>query len=302
MTLPEKYQEKVTFNDVLSRHAQDEKIAFAGDWHGNSLWANTVVRYAASQGITLIVQAGDFGIWSNNNGKRYLHRLNATCEEYGVDIAFIPGNHEDWARLEKLWSNPKNQDADGNKQPISFQGDRIWGIPRGYRWEINGVSFMGFGGAASIDFETRTKGYDWWEEELPSWDEVNAAVADGYVDVIVGHETVDADFSVDSVRQILSSNPMGWSKVALSYSAVSRARVTRLFTEVQPRLYVHGHMHAFGYTENSLNDEYSSNVLSLHMDGVARNAVVFDLDDFKAHQHVIEHPNGISLLEPPKNV
>jgi len=39
------------------------KVAIAGDWHSNALWAARAIKTAADNGHTLLLQLGDFGLW-----------------------------------------------------------------------------------------------------------------------------------------------------------------------------------------------------------------------------------------------
>ena len=77
------------------------RAVFAGDWHGNLLWATSRIQSIGSSGVKTILHVGDFGIWPGASGKRYLQGVENTCERHDVDILITPGNHEDWG------ANPK---------------------------------------------------------------------------------------------------------------------------------------------------------------------------------------------------
>ncbi len=39
------------------------RVVFAGDWHGNLLWATSRIQSIGSSGVKTILHVGDFGIW-----------------------------------------------------------------------------------------------------------------------------------------------------------------------------------------------------------------------------------------------
>lgn len=141
--------------------------------------------------------AGDFGgVWYGVNDK--VHRK---AEDYNLDelndrsftTLFVPGNHENYARLMsdefpvKKWSG-------GMVKEIRSS---IYMLMRGEIYEIDGAKFFAFGGASSHDVKDgildggdpdwqtkakqlnrqgkymyRIKGISWWEEELPTEEEM----------------------------------------------------------------------------------------------------------------------------------
>lgn len=191
------------------------EVVFAGDWHGNALWAVSRIQSIGSSGPVTILHVGDFGIWPGPSGKRYLQTVENVCARHDVDILITPGNHEDWARLTALWDNPKNLD------------------PK-------------FGGAASVDKHYRVEGVSWWPEEMPSEADVAYAVAGGPVDVLITHDSPEPQWCIPAVRDTLILNPHGWPQDSLTWAGLARARVNHVFESVQPRLLVHGHHHVWG--------------------------------------------------------
>lgn len=269
------------FTRSLLAHASDETVTLAGDWHGDWGWGTEVVQKTAERGASLILHLGDFGVDSSNRGKKFLLKLDKACEEAGVDIWVTPGNHEDWARMERLWDNPKRRDHWGDRLPLDLGTNHIFILPRGYRFELNGVSFLSFGGAASVNFDWLSKGSNWWPEEMYSQDEVDEAARSGYADVLLVHESPDERYAVSNVRHVLSHNPMGFSIEGLSYSAVSRKRITNLAERVKPRLLAHGHMHTFGQRWITWPDsDQESTVLSLNEQRAATNLAILNLASF----------------------
>lgn len=268
--------------NLINRHLKDERVMLAGDWHGQALWAQKKIAQAAKEGVSLILHVGDFNVWPGARGKKYLLEIERACATHNVDILVTPGNHEDWGRLTMLWDNPRHQDENGRHQPLGLFTEHVRILPRGYRFSINDVSFVSFGGAASVDFDVRTKDRDWWVEELYSWADVEEVSAGGYADIMITHETPNPPYAVPKVKQIIASNPMGFSREGLSYSAVSRNRLTVAMENVKPKLLAHGHMHVADEAEILLpNADYSTLVVSLQKDFEEGNTKIIDLEQFK---------------------
>ena len=147
----------------------------------------------------------------------------------------------------------------------------VWVMPRGYRFSIQGRTFMSFGGAASLDAAYRRTRGTWWASEMPTPEEVAAAVAAGGVDVLVTHETI-----MDGTARVearIRANPMHWDKTALAYSRQSRQLITRLWQGVKPAILAHGHIHVTD--QRTLPN--GQRIYALANDGERRNIAVLDL-------------------------
>lgn len=241
-------------------------VAVAGDWHGNIDWIQKAIPALAreSTGIQTILHVGDFGIWTGIGNRRFFDAVDYWCERVGISrILVTPGNHEDWDWLDADFAANPGQPASLSKT--------VQVLPRGYRFELAGVSFMSFGGAASIDFRMRTAGFDWFLTEIPTESDVSAAIEAGPVDVLITHDAVDG--GTDAVEMLLRHNPMRWNSEELCYSAVSRQRVTEVWEATHPRLLLHGHMHAAD--EKVLAD--GARVVSLGRDTQRKNMGVLKL-------------------------
>lgn len=216
-----------------------EKIMVAGDWHGNTVWADNTVKIAHKYGARKIVQCGDFGIWTHDeDGHTYLDTLNHTARTLGVKIYFVGGNHENWDHLD--WWEKNN--------PRTYQGhvivrSHIFYIVSGTRWMWNDKWFMGVGGAVSIDREYRLKrerSYKtgprprtlWWPQEQLS-DEVLYKIENGprrKTDYLFTHDCpTNAPFQFR-----LKNDPE---------SQMHRQKMDRLGRAVKPDKWFHGHMH-----------------------------------------------------------
>lgn len=89
------------------------------------------------------------------------------------DVAFIDGNHENHDTLAAL---PRERRLGGT---VGVVCDGVWHLLRGgtYRLPTGEGTARAWcmGGAWSIDAAYRISGISWWPEELPSYDEVEAA-------------------------------------------------------------------------------------------------------------------------------
>jgi len=247
-------------------------VALAGDWHGNTRWAVARIAEIAESGVSLILHLGDFGIWPGTSGRIYLDRLEDACAEHGVGIWVTPGNHEDWGRLTRWWAQP-----DHAGRPLQLT-KHIAVLPRGYRFELEGRTFVSLGGAPSVDLANRSRGKDWWPEEMITDEDVTAVVEGGYADVMLAHDAPLAPYEVDRVAHIRTHNEWGWPDRALAYAKVGAERMHKAFIGVAPRLFVHGHYHVVGEATVALPDRaHDTRIWSLNCDGVDGNVRYLDL-------------------------
>lgn len=131
-----------------------------------------------------LIICGDFGgVWINDNEEIYWRKW---LDNKNFTTLFVDGNHENFQLLNEF----EIVDFHGGKaHKIS---DSIYHLMRGQLYEIGDKRFFTFGGAASHDKEYRTKDKNWWEEELPSAEELETAIsnleANGWnVDYIITH-------------------------------------------------------------------------------------------------------------------
>lgn len=227
-----------------------------GDMHGNLFaWERTVMRHIEIHNPDVIVQVGDMGYgWSADYGHgwddAYLNRLDELLEEANRDVFWLDGNHENFDRLEQIGAFP-------NKREPVQTSERTWYLPRGYVWEMAGKRVMAVGGAYSVDKPYRTEGSSWWPQEELTDEDVERAVAQGRVDVMLTHDTytgfrvpgVHAEWKQDEFAVLCKPN---------------RDKLLTILNSAQPQLYIHGHYHV-GYTER--DESHALDVMGLDREG-----------------------------------
>lgn len=209
---------------------EPDTIAFVGDWHMNLRWAKGAVEYAAKQGARVIIHLGDFGTFSHPS---FLSILTRKLEEFDLVLYFVDGNHEDHQFLAQL-----STQEDGTHRLT----DRIFHLPRGYRWEWGGVTFLALGGAHSVDRMNRTPGFDWYPEETITSQQATQAIEGGPADIMVTH---DCPSGVDIPD--LGTQALQWPPEEIRSSEQHRELLRTVVDAVQPALLYHGHYHTLYY-------------------------------------------------------
>ena len=256
-------------------------VALAGDWHGNTWWAQQRIRDVAQRDVSLLLHLGDFGIWPGNSGAKFLRKVNRTCAEQNVDILVTPGNHDDWGRLTTLWENPKRRDpyTDG-PLPLHLE-EHITVLSRGHAWTLEGRRFVSLGGAPSVDYPDRTPGRSWWPEERIAPEDVDRTIRNGVgADVMLAHDAPDGPWWTPPVERIVCGpGRVRWAEEALAHAAVGRARITEAFLGVRPKLFVHGHYHVSGQATVQIPAAgHETRIWSLDCEGSAGNLRYLDLE------------------------
>jgi calcineurin-like phosphoesterase family protein len=202
------------------------RVAFAGDWHANILYARRAIRHAAQLGADLIVHLGDFGY---EFLPAYLDGVTSALRQAGIELWFVDGNHEKFPVLSGFPIQP-----DGRRRVT----DLVYHLPRGFRWQWGGVSFLALGGAYSIDRAWRSPGVSWWPEEEMTDGDISAAMAGGAVDVLVAH-----DCPTGVPIPGLDDGAGMWPPMDLIRAVHHRMRLRRVVQAVRPRVVWHGHYH-----------------------------------------------------------
>ena len=188
-----------------------------GDIHGHPIRFSTdnfyeQKEFSGNQNDNTVIICGDFGLIWNKDGESkeekywldYLENKNFT-------LCFCDGNHENFTRL---YEYPVKEWHGGKVHEIR---PHVLHLMRGEIFEIENKKFFAFGGASSHDISDgildyadedwrdkakaldkqgkymyRVKGLSWWEQELPSEEEMqnginNLEKYNWKVDYIISH-------------------------------------------------------------------------------------------------------------------
>lgn len=212
------------------------RLLLAGDVHGNPEHLVGLFNKADEFGCDAMVQLGDFGYWEHKvGGPEYLQIAEDHAVGLRIPLYWVDGNHENHEWLIDRY----DLNADG----FRVVRNKVYHIPRGHVWEWDGVTFMGFGGAYSIDKRGRTPFISWWPTEEPSQEEVDFAVDQALehdIDVLFTH---DCPTEVP-IQAIFRQQGMGDFFVKNDWQANrSRAKISPVFRAAQPKRMYHGHYH-----------------------------------------------------------
>lgn len=257
--------------------ADARRVAFAGDWHGNTAWALHSLRELAAAGIDRIYHVGDFGLWPGASGAAFLRKVNHLAVELGITLDVTLGNHDDYDRFAQL-----RPDADGWLRTKHTPAIRF--APRGHTWDDHGTRFASLGGAGSIDRNLRTEGRDWWPGEAIARSDVDTLAANvaaqdwDRVDVLITHE---APAGVE--RRGFPVLPRWVTPDVEQYCWEQRVTLRHAVDLVMPNVLVHGHWHEWrhdtltGVGPGNPGPDYQTSVFGLGMDGDVRNIITAEL-------------------------
>ena len=218
------------------------RVLVAGDTHGDLDWWEDVLLPAAVDGqADVIAQLGDFGYWPyahDRESQAYVGWLSDQLERAGLMTVFIDGNHEDFRALSEL-----RPGASGFVE-IS---DRIQWAPRGHRWVWSGVRFLALGGAYSIDRAVRKLGsafFGWFEEEMISPQQAQAAIAGAACDVMLTHDA--------PMAMLPYLFPDAWRVETHPEADANIRLVQAVMKATTPSLLLHGHWHKYAHARLAL--------------------------------------------------
>ncbi|MCP9272451.1 metallophosphoesterase family protein [Mycolicibacterium arenosum] len=205
-------------------------LMLAGDWHGNLPWAESVIRHAADRDVDTILQLGDFGYWTDDPATdEYLSTVDDLLESSGIRLYWIDGNHEDHTRVDD-WTD-------------AYRHPRVRYLPRGFRWQWWGLTWMSVGGAMSVDKHYRLEGESWWPGEELTDADVEYASRDGGVDVIVSHDC-PRGVDIPGVGPDTKGGARGnWPADILAEAQRHREKLAAICSATTPAWLYHGHYH-----------------------------------------------------------
>lgn len=229
------------------------KLMLVGDSHHNHHWLGKVIDVAQQRRVDTIFQLGDFGFWPVRVGRRsYLDKVNAHLEGTGIRFLWLDGNHEHHSLLVP-----------------GFKDRNIQHVPRGYRWQWWGKTWMAVGGAVSPDKNRRTAGHDWFPDEHLSLPQVLHCARPGHVDVILSHDCPDRV----KIPQLKSYQ---FPKNIIDESEAHRGSLGYIVDETGAQWLWHGHYHKH-YCAIRQGDNHETFVMGLAKDYCSINTATFTM-------------------------
>ena len=138
-------------------------VYITGDTHGDFSRFTSPAARRLRKGDTLIV-LGDFGfLWDGGKKEQNLIKKLGNLR---YSILFLDGRHENYDLLREYpvteWNGGRVQVIEGN----------LIHLMRGEVYTIEYETYFTFGGGESTDHDFRENSKTWWEEEMPSADEM----------------------------------------------------------------------------------------------------------------------------------
>lgn len=239
-------------------------VMLAGDWHGATRYAKQAIELAHRNGVKLIIQLGDFGVWPGETGNLFLKALRLDLEKYDIDLWVVPGNHEDYNQIEAIPVDPETG--------LQKLRNRIYLLPRGARWNWNGHDWMALGGATSLDRKHRKPHLSWWTQESITQGQAQSAIDGGHADVMVTH---DAPAGIHIPGLLPDSM---WDAQELHTAKQHQALLASVVHAVKPKKLFHGHFHIRYATDLFYDDQTTCRVTGLADNGDALFRNVFFID------------------------
>lgn len=169
-----------------------------GDVHGDPISRLSSRNFSAGKDLAIddvVLIAGDFGVFfeDNEEARNIRSRVINWIAEKPFTVMFIGGNHENWDILNSF---PVRNDLEWG--PVCQCGENLFFVPNGTILNIAGKKIFCFGGAMSTDkdwrivHEQKTGEKIWWENEVPSYEQMDAATrllddVDWKVDLVITH-------------------------------------------------------------------------------------------------------------------
>lgn len=211
-----------------------KRVLFAGDIHGNTDHVDWLFTHALNNSVDIIISCGDFGYWPHyRHGEKFVNKVARMARDNQIPFYWVDGNHENHDLLDVL------VEKHGADNPIPMVNDWLLYIPRGCRFDINGYTVMGYGGAYSVDWRDRHEGTSWWRQELVNEYKI-ADIPDEKVDILVTHEAP-------------SGEKISY-KDSIPISVRQRELILEIQNKVNPDLHVCGHHHVRENWQSGITD------------------------------------------------
>jgi hypothetical protein len=138
-------------------------VYITGDTHGDFSRFKCSEAHRLKKGDTLII-LGDFGfLWDGGKKEQNVIKKLAKLK---YSILFLDGPHENYDILRKFAV------TDWNGGRVQVIENNIMHLLRGEIYTIENDKYFVFGGGESPDRDVRKEAKAWWEEEMPSEEEM----------------------------------------------------------------------------------------------------------------------------------
>lgn len=179
-----------------------------------------------------VIICGDFGcIWDGGSSDAFWLKWLASLR---WNVVFVDGNHENF---DVINSYPVVEWHGGKAHRIRHN---IYHLMRGEVFNFDGSSFFVFGGGYTHDFENRTEKKSWWQDEMPTLEEVenakkNLEKVNYKVDYVLSHD-------------IFTSHPISKKyDVDMTHYQENRLNIQEVLESFRTQLsyscWFHGHYH-----------------------------------------------------------
>ncbi len=165
----------------------DAMIFLAGDIEGMTFIHRLTDYFHNRDDVTeddYLILLGDVQVFVRGSGEAR-HTIQ-TLEELPLTVLFIDGNHENFDILDSI----EVEEWNGGK--VHYVSSKLIHLMRGQVFDIEDKKFFTLGGASSINKNQLERGITWWEEEIPTEDEIaegweNLKQNDYAVDYVLTH-------------------------------------------------------------------------------------------------------------------
>ena len=179
-----------------------------------------------------VILCGDGALFWNNEGRGaygliypiFSDEALQTLKPGKSKIFWLPGNHECYDVLQSRYDRY-------SKDPIKIK-ENVFYCPLGTTLTINGKTCVFVGGALSIDKEIRTKGVNWFPEEILTEQDFQAITAiSPEADIVFSH-TCPSEFDIQDK----------WDHDA-RIEDPTREVLSKLMNHYKPKYWFFGHWH-----------------------------------------------------------
>lgn len=215
------------------------RVLIQGDSHGNVKDIIPKIYTAGKHGIQHVLVVGDFGLWTHKaDGHEFLDEIQDAARINNLSVFAVGGNHENWDHWNWIVENMPTSNG------FAMARRRVLLAPKAHKWTWGKKTFVGAGGAVSVDrsyrlaaergevFGMRKSGPKtlyWPNEQLLDAD-VETIKTFGKADYLITHDC---------------SNHTPWkSRLKPDIdSQIHRQRIDEVLKSTQPKMHFHGHMH-----------------------------------------------------------